>query len=263
MSYTNILLDKRGGAARITLNRPDDMNALSSALMMEMQSAIRDIEADDSVKVVIITGAGDRAFSAGGDLAEQKRLGGDPKKIGKWLEIIRESFDVIYNCTKPTIAMVNGIALAGGIELILICDLAVAAEEVKIGDQHINYGLMGGFCAVPYLPRAVGLKKAKELLLTGKWITGREAERIGLVNKAVPFDQLEQETENLVKQMTDKSLLLLTTVKDLTNKTVELDLISAEDTGMLATKHLLATGEDVKEGWAAFQEKRKPVWKNR
>jgi enoyl-CoA hydratase/carnithine racemase len=263
MGYKNIILEKKKGAATITLNRPDNMNALSSELMMEMQSAIRDIEADDLVKVVVITGAGSKAFSAGGDLAEQKRLGGDPEKIGKWLEIIRESFDVIYNCTKPTIAMVNGLALAGGIELILICDLAIAGEDVKIGDQHINYGLMGGFCAVPHLPRAIGSKKAKELLLTGKWITGKEAERIGLVNKAVPLNQLEQETETLVKQMTDKSLLLLTAVKDLANKTVELDLISAEDAGMLATKYLLATGEDVKEGWAAFQEKRKPVWKNR
>jgi enoyl-CoA hydratase/carnithine racemase len=227
-----------------------------------MQSAIRECELDEAVRAVVITGAG-RAFCAGGDLEEQKQLGGDPRKIEEWLVIIRASFAVLYRCTKPTVAMVNGLALAGGIELIQLCDLAVAAEDAKIGDQHINYGLMGGFCSVPMLPRIVGVKKGKELLLTGDWITGKEAERIGLVNKAVPADTLEEATNELVGRLTNKSLLLLKATKDLVNKTLEMDLDSAVETGFLATVHLLKTGEDVKEGWAAFSEKRKPVWKGK
>jgi enoyl-CoA hydratase/carnithine racemase len=113
------------------------------------------------------------------------------------------------------------------------------------------------------LPRIVGVKKGKELLLTGGWITGKEAERIGLVNKAVPADTLEEATNELVGRLTNKSLLLLKVTKDLVNKTLEMDLDSAVETGFLATVHLLETGEDVKEGWAAFSEKRKPVWKGR
>jgi enoyl-CoA hydratase/carnithine racemase len=262
MEFKHITLEKKEGYAKITLNRPDVLNALSSELMLEMQLAIRDSESDEAVRAVVITGAG-RAFCAGGDLAEQKKLGGDPRKIERWLGIIKESFAVLYRCTKPTVAMVNGLALAGGIELIQLCDLAVAAEDARIGDQHINYGLMGGFCSVPMLPRIVGVKKGKELLLTGGWITGKEAERIGLVNKAVPADKLEDATNELVGRLTDKSLLLLKETKDLVNKTLEMDLDSAVETGFLATVHLLKTGEDVKEGWAAFSEKRKPVWKGR
>ena len=215
-----------------------------------------------ALEAVVVTGAG-RAFCAGGDLAEQKGLGGDSQKIRAWLEVIRESFAALYSCTKPTVAMVNGLALAGGIELIQLCDLAVAAEDARIGDQHINYGLMGGFCSVPMLPRIIGVKRGKELLLTGGWITGKEAERIGLVNRAVPADTLEEATNELVGRLTDKSPLLLKVTKDLVNRTLEMDLDSAVETGFLATMHLLETGEDVKEGWAAFSEKRKPVWKGR
>ena len=262
MEFKHITIEKKEGYAKITLNRPDVLNALSSELMLELQLAIRDSESDEAVRAVVITGAG-RAFCAGGDLEEQKKLGGDPRKIEEWLVIIRASFAVLYRCTKPTVAMVNGLALAGGIELIQLCDLAVAAEDARIGDQHINYGLMGGFCSVPMLPRIVGVKKGKELLLTGGWITGKEAERIGLVNKAVPADTLEEATNELVGRLTNKSLLLLKETKDLVNKTLEMDLDSAVETGFLATVHLLKTGEDVKEGWAAFSEKRKPVWKGR
>jgi enoyl-CoA hydratase len=262
MEFKHITLEKKEGYAKITLNRPDVLNALSSELMLEMQSAIHECESDEAVRAIVITGAG-RAFCAGGDLAEQKKLGGDPRKIEGWLGIIKASFATLHKCTKPTVAMVNGLALAGGIELIQLCDLAVAAEDAKIGDQHINYGLMGGFCSVPMLPRIVGVKKGKELLLTGGWITGKEAERIGLVNKAVPADTLEEATNELVGRLTNKSLLLLKVMKDLINKTLEMDLDSAVETGFLATVHLLKTGEDVKEGWAAFSEKRKPVWKGR
>ena len=262
MEYENILFEKQDGYVKITLNRPDVMNALSSGLMREMQAAIRESESDDAIRAVVITGAG-RVFTAGGDLAEQKSLGGDATKIGRWLEGIKESFAVLYACSKPTVAMVNGLALAGGIELIQLCDLAVASEDAKIGDQHINYGLMGGFCSVPMLPRIIGVKKAKELLLTGSWISGKEAERIGLVNRAVPADKLEEATNELVGKLTDKSPLLLKVTKDLVNKTIEMDLDSAIELGFLSTMHLLQTGEDVKEGWAAFEEKRKPVWKGR
>ncbi|MFC1822725.1 enoyl-CoA hydratase/isomerase family protein [Thermodesulfobacteriota bacterium] len=262
MEFENIILEKKNNYAKITLNRPKALNALSSGLMLEMQAAIREVESDEEVRAVIITGSG-RAFCTGGDLEEQKTLGGDPRKIGWWLKVIKESFMVIYRCTKPTVAMVNGIALAGGIELILLCDLAIVAEEVKIGDQHINYGLMGGFCSVPMLPRIIGVKKGKELLLTGDWITGRAAERIGLVNKSVPADKLEEATIEFVGRLTNKSPLLLKATKDLVNRTLELDLDDAVEMGLLATTDLLHTGEDVKEGWAAFSEKRKPVWKGR
>jgi enoyl-CoA hydratase len=262
MEFKHITLEKKEGYAKITLNRPDVLNALSSELMLEMQSAIHECESDEAVRAIVITGAG-RAFCAGGDLAEQKKLGGDPRKIEGWLGIIKASFATLHKCTKPTVAMVNGLALAGGIELIQLCDLAVAAEDAKIGDQHINYGLMGGFCSVPMLPRIIGVKRGKELLLTGGWITGKEAERVGLVNKAVPADTLEEATNELVGRLTNKSLLLLKVTKDLVNKTLEMDLDSAVETGFLATVHLLKTGEDVKEGWAAFSEKRKPVWKGR
>lgn len=260
MEFDNILVEKRNGAGWITLNRPQMMNALSSALVQDTQAALKAFEEDDEVRVIVITGAGPN-FSAGGDLAEQKENNKDILKLARWLQGISDFFDDLYHCKKPTVAMVRGFALAGGLELILLCDMAIVAEDAKIGDQHINYGLMGCICSVPMLARALNIKKAKEILLTGCLLTGKEAEQLGLVNAAVSPGKLEEETEKFLKQMTDKSRLILSETKKLVNKSLELSLDQSKELGLLTMMNVVQSSEDVAEGWAAFEEKRKPVWK--
>ena len=262
MDYKQILLDKKDGVATITLNRPKLMNPLSTVVALEVQDAIRDIEADDSINVVVLTGAG-KNFSAGGDLTEQdnRNKSDDPHELGYFLEDVKDFFNALYYCSKPTIAMVKGYALAGGIEMILICDMAVVAEDATIGDQHINNALIGGLCTTIHLPRSIGFKKANELVYTGLWIDGKEAEKIGLVNYAVPEDKLEEETYKLAAKVASKSRYVLAESKALILQQREIPLPNALDHGLMALKYVLGNSADTAEAWAAFQEKRKPVYK--
>ena len=200
MNYRNIILEKKNRVAKITLNRAEELNAIDKQTHLELQAALKDIEEDPEARVVVITGAG-RAFCAGADLKYAVSITDKPQELAAFGQLFYDTYGMIENLGKPVIAMVNGMALAGGIELLEACDLAVAAEDARIADQHANFGLVPAGGSTQRLPRQIGLKKAKELLLTGDWVTGKEAERLGLVNKAVPADKLEEETMKMAEKL--------------------------------------------------------------
>jgi len=155
MEYKTIRLEKKEGVARITLNRPEKLNAINAQLISDLYSAIQDIERDDSVRVVVITGSG-RAFSAGADLEEMQGLLDSPVQLERVLREWRRTFDSIDNLGKPVIAAINGMALAGGLELVMSCDIAIASQDARLGDQHANFGLIPGGGDTQRLPRAIG-----------------------------------------------------------------------------------------------------------
>lgn len=255
MKFKNVIYEKKDGVAKITLNRPDVMNALDPKTLEEMYAACEDIENDISVRVAVITAIG-KAFCTGADLTGIATIPED-KPRDYFLRLWNKVFTAIENLSVPVIASVNGIALAGGLELIMVCDLAIAGDNVKMSDQHANRGLVPGGGASQRLPRLIGLRKAKELLYTGDRITAAEAERIGLINKAVPADKLEEATNELVKKLLTKSPMAMKAVKKLVNRGMEGSLDTGLELEILAmTAH--GTTEDFAEGVKSFLEGRQP-----
>jgi enoyl-CoA hydratase/carnithine racemase len=259
MKFTKIILDKKDKVAKITMNRPDAMNGLDADLLHEMEAALDTCEKDDDVRVVIITGKG-RAFSAGADLKYQLNVIAD--SVARRLEFIRlvgKVTNTIYNLSKPVIAAVNGFALAGGLEIMMACDLAIAADTALIGDQHINYALLPGAGGSQRLPRLIGVRKAKEYLFTGRWMSAQEVERLGLVNQVVTADKLEDAAYEMATTLASKSPLTIKEMKRLVNKGLETNLDAGlEMEGQACVLH--ATSEDAQEGLRAFIEKREPKW---
>ena len=201
MAYETLIYEKREGILKITINRPQVMNALSPAVIQELKAALQEAEEDDNVGVVVLTGAG-RAFSAGVDLTALK----DPKFDRKQLRIMaRDVIDTMQTIPKVVIAMVNGYCLTGALELVLGCDLIIASEEARFGDTHARWGLRPSWGGSQRLPRAIGVLKAKELAFTADMITGQEAERIGLVNRAVPAEKLEETVQELAQKILSNS----------------------------------------------------------
>ena len=263
MRFDDIILEKRDGTARITLNRPKVLNAFTTKTLTEIEAAIEDIRKDDAVRVVVITGAG-RAFCTGNDLSTGKEFIENPQARNEFYRILQESLCAIENLGKPVIAMVNGFCLAGGFELLLTCDLAIAAEDAQIGDQHANFGLIPGAGATYKLPRLVGMRRAKEFFMTGNWVNGKEAEIIGLVNKAVPADKLEETVNELAAKLAaERSPLATRLMKNLVNQGIQIKLSAGLDLELVEAVHHYTTSEDFKEGLGAFTEKRKPTFKGR
>lgn len=262
MSYETIIFEKKEAVAKITLNRPEVMNAMNDVMFREIGQALEDSEEDNNIRVVVITGNG-RAFCSGVDLkfAREKLTSQKAKedfyRLGNRVKMRR-----MEEMSKPVIAAVNGFALAGGFEIVLACDLAIAAEDATIGDQHMNYGLFGAGGSPYRLPLLVGIRKAKELIFTGKWISGKEAERIGLVNRAVPADQLESAVDEMVAQLADKSPVAMRISKAYINRTAFIDADSRLEL-LIMSALVLGASEDSQEGMRAFAEKRKPVYKGR
>jgi len=217
MQFENLKYDKKDGVAKITINRPDAMNALTPALLKEMKSAIEDAGRDKEVAVVVITGEG-KAFSAGVDLKVLGQYRLEKGKVGAILDIpARELIDQIQSIPKVVIAMVNGYCFAGALEIVLACDMAIASEDAKFGDTHARWGLRPTWGMSQRLPRTVGLLKARELSFTAETIDGREAQRIGLVNMAVPADRLAEVTADLTKKIMANSLDSIAAYKYLYN----------------------------------------------
>jgi len=257
-TYANIILTFDGAVARLTLARPDKLNPLDWATVKELRTAIAAIDSRPEVSFVVVTGQG-RSFSAGGDLEGYLRLYAHPDEFAAFLDDFWKMLTAIEASPKIYIAAVNGHCVAGGIELLLACDLAVAAETAKIGDGHLNFGQLPGAGGSQRLPRAVGLLRAKHLMLTGELLTAAEAERIGLVG-AVASD-LDAAVAELIEGLSQKSRVGLRGAKHLANLTLNLDL----DAGLkaeIAYVHAYATTEpDATEGLVAFKEKRRPAFK--
>jgi len=262
VAFKTILFEKTNGTGCITLNRPDKSNAMNRDMIVEIGDALEKIERDDAIRALIITGNG-RTFCAGMDLGfvgEELVSLGDQQAFFRFTT--RTVIQAIENLGKPVIAAVNGFALAGGFELMLACDLVVAAEDALIGDQHINYGLVGPGGSTQKTPRMVGLKKAKELILLGEKISASEAERIGLINRVVPAKELLPTAQDLASRLAQKSPVALKIAKTLLNRSMDMDLATGSELEVMSAI-VNAASEDYQEGLRAFKEKRKPVFKGR
>lgn len=258
--YTDIIVEKKGVAVWVTLNKPLVKNAMGRQTFLDLSRVLDDVEKDATVKAVVIKGAGD-TFCSGVDLREVSSFK-DLADSAAFKRVSERVFARIENLNRVVIAMINGVAMAGGLELAMLCDMIIADENCRIGDGHIRSGLIPGGGGSQRLPRIIGVRKAKELLYTGELLSGKEAERIGLVNQAVPADKLEKTVEAVIEKLADKPPLALAAIKSLINRGMESSLESALELETQTVTALQAT-EDFKEALSAFFEKRKPVYKGR
>jgi enoyl-CoA hydratase len=260
MKFENTLYEKSEGIATITINRPQALNALNEETLKEISSRIADARQDENIKVLVITGAGDRAFCAGADLNMMKGKG-----VYKGMHLSQTGQKLtleIEELGKPVIAAINGYTLGGGLELAMACDLRIASENAQFGQPEINVGLIPGWGGTQRLPRLVGKGKAKEMILTGKRIDAETAEQLGLVSKVVALDQLKSTVKELASELMNKPPIAIELSKQLINNSTEIDLRmglvnEAEAFGIVAST------EDFREGVKAFLEKRKPQYKGK
>lgn len=257
----NVRLERSGGHVRLSLQRPDKLNPLDWATVRELKQAVEAIEAMDDVFAVSIIGSG-RSFSAGGDLEGYLRLYRQPKEFSGFLEDFYAMLTGIENSRKIYVALINGVCVAGGLELLLACDLVLAADTARIGDGHLKFGQLPGAGGSQRLPRAVGLLRAKHLMLTGELLTAEEAREIGLVNEVVPHAELEDALRRLLAQLAEKSRIGLAAAKHLANKTLTSDLDEGLRYEMDYVLKYATTVPDATEGLVAFKEKRKPAYRS-
>lgn len=255
----NIEVQLKGACARLTFARADKLNPLDWATVRELKDAVAAIEAKPDVLAVIITGRG-RSFSAGGDLDGYIGLYKTPEKFAAFLEDFLDALKAIEASSKIYVAAVNGVCVAGGLELLLACDLAIAAESAKIGDGHLNFGQLPGAGGSQRLPRAIGLLRAKHLILTGDLLSAADAKAIGLVNDVAADAELDAAAEALVARLSEKSRAGLRGAKYLTNLTLTTDLDNGLRQEIDFVHHYATTERDATEGLVAFKEKRKPVF---
>ena len=262
MSYQYAIYEKKGHIAYVTLNRPEVMNALHYAAQVELNEIFNDFKNDDEAWVAIITGAGNRAFSAGNDLkataaatARGEKLGGEkPLPFGG---ITRD-----FECAKPLIAAVNGVAMGGGFEIALACDLIIAAEHARFGLPEPRVGLIAGAGGVHRLPQQIPLKQAMSMLLTGRQVSAQEAYNMGFVNEVVPAAELMAAAERWANQILECSPLCVRLTKEAALAGLGLPIDEAIRKDRPLMERLLAS-EDFVEGPKAFSEKRKPHWTGR
>ena len=253
MNFENILLEKKDEVARIIINRPP-LNILNLDTITEMIEALAELRTDDEVKVVVITASGNRAFSAGVEVRDH--LGG---KLPKMMEVFTKLFISLVEVDKPTIAIVNGVALGGGCEVAAGCDMAIASEKAQFGQPEIKLGIYPPPASVLF-PRIMGRQKAFELILSGDSIDAKEAERIGLINKAVPEEELEKAADEFISRFTANSGLALSQARRAVYRNSDLEFHKAMEVTRIDSTAVMA-GENGVEGLTAFVEKRKPVWK--
>lgn len=260
MKLENIILEKEENLAIITINRPKALNALNQDVLQELSAAVDQVEQDEQVKAVIITGAGEKAFVAGADIAFMENLspmeGKDFGLLGQQLFIRIEQLE------KPVIAAVNGFALGGGCELALACDIRIASTQAKFGQPEINLGIIPGFGGSQRLPRLIGKGRALELLFTGDMIDGAEAYRLGLANKVVEPEVLLPVAKKLAGKIVKKSSITLKFMKEAVHQGMEMEL----EQGIAHEANLFGlcfSTEDQKEGMNAFLNKRPAEFKGK
>ncbi len=258
MSFENLLVDREGAVAILTLNRPKVLNALNTQTLDELRRAVLELTHDETVRAVVLTGAGEKSFVAGADineLAVQTPTGGREHAIRG-----QHVLDLIEQMGKPVIAAINGYALGGGCELAMACTIRIAADTAKLGQPEINLGIIPGYAGTQRLARIVGKGRALELLLSGDQISAREAHRLGLVNRVVPAAELLAEAKRLAATLASKAPIAIRYILDAVHQGLEMPFAQAQT--FEATLFGLVSGtEDMREGTAAFLEKRTPAFK--
>ena len=260
MEFNNLLLDQKEMVAVITINRPKALNALNFETLMEMRACLAELRQDAAVRVVIITGAGEKAFVAGADISYMQNL--DPTAGKAFGKLGHEVMNTIENFPKPVIAAVNGFALGGGCELAMSCDIRMAAQNAKFGQPEVNLGIIPGFGGTQRLPRLVGKGLANELIFSGNIIDAEEACRIGLVNRVYPADQLLAECRALATKIATRGPGAVRLCKEAINNGLEMDLARActYEADLFAQ---CFSSLDQKEGMSAFLEKRAPNFQDK
>ena len=258
--YQTLIYEKKENIGFLTINRPEKMNAISNELTTELKKLLDEIENDDELRVLVITGAGEKAFVAGADI---KELVNRDANLGRKVSRERqEVFSRIENLHVPVIAAVNGYALGGGLELALACSIRICSEDAQFGAPEVKLGIIPGDGGTQRLPRLVGLGRAMEMVLTGDFINAQEAFRIGLVNRIAPKEKLMENVLELAEKLASRPPLAVRFAKEAVNRSQE----GASTSGFALESYLHAlscTTEDKKEGVAAFLEKRKGTYKGK
>lgn len=257
MGYEHILTEKKDGVGVVTLNRPKALNALCAALIEELGRALDDMEADDAIGCVVLTGS-EKAFAAGADI---KEMAGKSYMDAYLEDFITKGWERITTCRKPVIAAVSGYALGGGCEVAMMCDFIIAGENAKFGQPEVTIGTIPGSGGTQRLTRFVGKSKAMEMCLTGRLMDAAEAERAGLVSRVVPTEELMSDAMKTATQIAELSRPIVLMAKDCVNRAYETTLAEGIRYERRLFHSTFAT-EDQKEGMAAFAEKRQPKWKN-
>lgn len=254
-----ILSERIGRVALLTVNRPEKMNALNDQVRDELLAALAELAGDDGIGVVVLTGAGEKAFIAGADISE---FAGRSPFDQRWAMRSPRIFDVMASYPKPVIAMINGFCLGGGCELAMSCDIRIASDKARFGQPEINLGLIPGGGGTQRLPRLVGTGQAMRLILSGDMIPAAEAKEIGLVDQVVPHEELRARALELATKIAAKSPLTLKVAKEAVRASERL----AIEEGILYERDLFClcfSSEDKEEGVAAFLAKRPAAWKGR
>lgn len=260
MNYETLLCEVKDHVAKVTLNRPQVLNALNSTVFNELEQSFMKLVGDEAVRVILLTGAGEKAFAAGADIGEIARLdvATGEAKARRGQEVLR----MIETCGKPVIACINGFALGGGCELAMACTIRLASETARMGQPEVKLGLIPGYGGSQRLPRLVGKSMALKLLLTGEMVSATEALGIGLVDEVVPAGRLMERAEELAKMIVGMAPLAVAGCMEAVRWGSELSLVAGTDVEAEIFGRLCGT-EDKAEGTKAFLEKRTPVWQGR
>lgn len=260
MNYETIIYEQQESVAWITLNRPSDLNAVNQRMLEELSDVLTAIMSDASQRVVVLTGSG-RAFCAGADL--KALLGGLDAAPGErnFSDLTLDTLSLLRNMPKPVIAAVNGLTIAGGLELAMCCDILIGAASAKIGDGHANFGVFPGGGGAAMLPRKIGLNRAKQLLFSGDLLSATQMQAWGLLNEVVADDDLKPVVAALAARIAAKSGLVLRRMKAVANRSIDQSQeVALRDELLECLNH--TRSHDFQEGLAAYGEKREPAWRD-
>ena len=258
MGYKNLILEVEEGIALLKINRPKVLNALNRETLLELQQALKEVEERKDVRVVILTGEGEKSFVAGADIAEMKDM--TPAQALAFSQLGHATLGMIENLSKPVIAAVNGYALGGGLEIALACDFIYASQQAKLGVPEGTLGIFPGFGGTQRLPRLIGKGRAKELIFTGEMVDAQMAHELGIVNKVFPPERLLEEVKNTARRIAQNGPVAVSMAKGSVNAGYNLGTEEGEAIEITIWANCFAT-HDQKEGMGAFLEKRRPQFR--